>query len=327
MSINGPDHYVLHIGRNKTGTSSLQEFFAENEGLLRESGILYPEAGREGKAHHGLALAVKRANQDRAAFEVLAAKLRQEVADHREVLVSSEVFATLDELDALATLFPAGKTTIVVYVREYCAYLSSWYRQAIQLRNLCCDFRAFVDLRYIDASHIGLLERWANVYGRSNIKVLVYDRTLYPNGNILLSVPEYLPHVPLDSVSSLNYSRNPSISGNLVFLKLLLNSVLPETRDYTLAAEVNKISQHDKKRFQGEMHLDMEIVRRINFTYREDRQQLQSLFGLTLPRRNSGINGLRVPDAETWAEDVQIIKEFCTEKEFELLRYMKMLNL
>ena len=48
----------LHIGRHKTGTTSLQNFFSEKKELLSERGILYPETGRVtahgtlDRAHH-----------------------------------------------------------------------------------------------------------------------------------------------------------------------------------------------------------------------------------------------------------------------------------
>lgn len=44
----------LHIGLNKTGSSSLQAFCDEPRPALRTSGSEYPEVGVHDSAHHGL---------------------------------------------------------------------------------------------------------------------------------------------------------------------------------------------------------------------------------------------------------------------------------
>jgi hypothetical protein len=38
---------ILHIGLNKTGTSSLQNFFHKNEEFLSRNDIIYPKSGRK----------------------------------------------------------------------------------------------------------------------------------------------------------------------------------------------------------------------------------------------------------------------------------------
>jgi hypothetical protein len=48
----------LHIGMNKTGTSALQRFFAQNQVRLAENGVLYPVSGRAGDAHYCLSRAL-----------------------------------------------------------------------------------------------------------------------------------------------------------------------------------------------------------------------------------------------------------------------------
>ena len=45
---------TLHIGRHKSGTSTIQSVLAGNETLLQEHGYRYPRSGRRGIAHHRL---------------------------------------------------------------------------------------------------------------------------------------------------------------------------------------------------------------------------------------------------------------------------------
>lgn len=43
---------IIHAGMGKTGTTAIQGAFAQHKEELREVGILYPDAGRAGDAHH-----------------------------------------------------------------------------------------------------------------------------------------------------------------------------------------------------------------------------------------------------------------------------------
>jgi hypothetical protein len=45
----------LHIGYPKTGTTLLQNYFAQNRGVLRQKGILCPPIGTSWTGHHVLA--------------------------------------------------------------------------------------------------------------------------------------------------------------------------------------------------------------------------------------------------------------------------------
>lgn len=40
----------IHIGLHKTGTTTLQRFFAHNEGVFNDHGFFFPRACRENKA-------------------------------------------------------------------------------------------------------------------------------------------------------------------------------------------------------------------------------------------------------------------------------------
>jgi len=46
---------ILHIGTNKTGTSSLQSFLAKNPVFLDKNGLIYPKFGQIYYGHHEIA--------------------------------------------------------------------------------------------------------------------------------------------------------------------------------------------------------------------------------------------------------------------------------
>ena len=46
---------ILHVGLDKTGTTAIQQFLADNEDHFLSRKILYPKTGRlNGVNHHGL---------------------------------------------------------------------------------------------------------------------------------------------------------------------------------------------------------------------------------------------------------------------------------
>lgn len=104
---------VLHVGPHKTGTTALQQALAGNAGRLARLGVLYPQAGRLGDSHAGLAEACR--TGDAAALRALA----EEAAGWRAVVLSSENFSMLDgrALAALRAVFPRAEVRVAYVLR------------------------------------------------------------------------------------------------------------------------------------------------------------------------------------------------------------------
>lgn len=93
---------ILHVGRHKTGSSSLQRLFSQQEDVLRHHSLLYPRTGRVGDQHLALAAAALGGHPALPAsplpeLEALLDSLEQEEAQAgvRYGLLSSEVFCEL----------------------------------------------------------------------------------------------------------------------------------------------------------------------------------------------------------------------------------------
>ena len=69
----------LHIGLHKTGTTSLQSFFAENDEILKQFFIIYPRTGREEKKKHKLIACSLRSVED---LSRLLTALHEECSEH-----------------------------------------------------------------------------------------------------------------------------------------------------------------------------------------------------------------------------------------------------
>jgi hypothetical protein len=197
----------LHIGTEKTGTTSVQKFFRANRDLLAENGVLYPQApGRQN--HTGLAVAAQtpakkgplrkslgvKNEADARQFRVdLMEKLAAEFAarPYRLAVMSGEHCSSrlLDD-DEVAWLREkllrfADNIKIIVYVRRQDDYLLSTYSTSVKSgtqNRLAIPGERIVQNRY---DHWNMLERWRRVFGRENIICRKFERASLKSGDIV----------------------------------------------------------------------------------------------------------------------------------------------
>lgn len=165
---------LIHIGGHKTGSTALQHFFAANAARLAAAGIVYPEVGREGAAHHRLA---------RAATPALLAELAATVArPEATVLLSSELFELLDAAAVERIVAAARPRTVRVfgYVRDFRALLPSKYAQRTKTGGNTLDFDRFFTRRHGPGvlRAVASFGAWADVLGWAGVRV----RALAPEG-------------------------------------------------------------------------------------------------------------------------------------------------
>ena len=210
---------IVHIGRHKSGTSSLQHFLASQRTRLDRNGYLYPLSGRANRiAHHALAYACNPNLSDDNALPNIIRDLQSELRTHHSaILFSSEAFQNITDLHRLnnvAEALGARKTRVICYVREHLDYAISSYRQMVQNQPTFMTFDAYVG-RFTDLT--GFLDRW-RAFGDLTLKW--YDRTMLKDGDIVADFCELLAFEPGKLTSG---DRNPSIGGNLLVYKLALN--------------------------------------------------------------------------------------------------------
>lgn len=165
---------LVHLGGHKTGSTALQRFFAGAGTALAEHGVRYPDLGREGPAHHGLARGRE------GALDRLAAFARSDGA--ATILVSSELFELVDAamVASLRDAVAPRPVRVFGYVRDYRGLLPSKYAQRTKAGGNTGDFDAFFARRHAP----GVLRAeasfaaWASVLGWPAIRV----RSLVPAG-------------------------------------------------------------------------------------------------------------------------------------------------
>lgn len=184
----------LHIGMNKTGSSAIQTYLHHNRQVLKDTGLLWPETGRDRDGpgagyHYRLSTALgfgAGPNQAGDADErrALRVALEAEIAasEARTVVISSEYFVLRRNPEMLAEFFDGLDTSVVVYLRRHDAWWPSLFAQAIKTtanppwRRSFESYHAFHAKRQEQYFEFGpLLDDMAAIFGRDRIIACPYE--------------------------------------------------------------------------------------------------------------------------------------------------------
>lgn len=203
---------ILHIGAEKTGSTSIQKYLSLNDENLRQQNILGPSIlGKDQNRELVAAFSLRERLDDYAVRHQLTT--REDVDSRIEeiievtrgvfnsidpntdaVIISSEHFhSRLKDPVAMRSLKTFldeffKEIEILVYVRRQDQMAVSLYSTAIKAGHIPKDFFPKIPLQkgihdYYDFSE--LTERWATAFGRGSMRVRVFDRATFFNNDLL----------------------------------------------------------------------------------------------------------------------------------------------
>jgi hypothetical protein len=219
---------VVHIGLEKTGTTSIQRYLEIHALKLMKEGFLYPRAGRVGGGHHNLAFALgfSTLEADTHILDDLKVEIRRWP---HQVILSSENFSIMgrkgggkDSISALRILLEplAEQIMVLIYYRPRQEWLRSLYIERKRW-GLKQEFSAFC--RDIVPVYEALPDVWRDAFPAATLVVRRYDR----NHNVisdftdLLGLPRFeqdKPHLRLHETPMETYKdefgEHPEPDGN-----------------------------------------------------------------------------------------------------------------
>ncbi|MBG60302.1 MAG: hypothetical protein CMJ16_07580 [Peredibacter sp.] len=228
---------ILHVGRHKSGTTSLQASFWENRNLFLSKGILYPESSRRENAHHLFAEALhpKRVRENGLANvenEDVIRNLINEIESSscQTVLISSEAFQNCTPTD-VKHIFRNYDVSIIFYIREQVGYLESAYLQEVQATNYHESIERFEEERFF-VDYYKFYKSWEKEFNNGNVIVRAFEKSKLKNGDIVDDFFETVIFPLTDGEFQYKkpqydgFLRNASLKGIYIPFKLRLNTTI-----------------------------------------------------------------------------------------------------
>ena len=313
--------FLLHIGANKTGTSSVQRMLIDNTGPLARAGWVYPDFHLSHCAHHPLAYALA-GHPTRGLAPGWRDAFAQATADpFKAYVISSELFFRNVPPEAAATLFPPNETRILLYLREHLSYLASWYAQAVQERNLTASFDDYI--RLFPQPFDTFLKRWEAVYGTGAIILRPFRRDAFPGGDIRADILQQMGGI--DGITLPEADSNLTISGNLLFFKRMLNHVMSyeEAHAHPIPDEFGAYAELQDS-FRGRFETGPDTAALVARLFAPDRAALATR-GLDLGPVPDRVTGQPCPNLDMLHSDVALIAQVAQETGKAFLPYAKRL--
>lgn len=203
---------TLHIGVEKTGTTTLQRFLCENRQPLRMQGIAFtescgPENNRDLATYaiddsyfnedHLIELGIRDTDAKVRFKAGVEARFSAEIATLRDacdhVIVSSEHLQSrlksVAEIRTLAGLLEANHLyveRVVIYLRRPADIINSIYSTALRSGTTARRSLAPVNEHWNHiCDHRRTIERWGEVFGAHTVTPRIFDRATLAGGSII----------------------------------------------------------------------------------------------------------------------------------------------
>lgn len=242
----------LHIGTEKTGTTSIQEFLRRNAGFYFEKRVVIPDWLSTGRNYnhtllpavflksdrvnvltkiHGIVDPVVRLNKCAETVE----RLREsalEYCDHKFIISSEHFQSSLindSELENLASMLHSvfQETKIILYLRRPIYTAISHRSTAVKCGSTCLKLPGPADpyIRNL-CMHKETIERWGGVFGMHNLIVRIYDSQYFVRENLLADFCDAC-EIPYDDNLVLPGFLNSHLSDDGLLLLSYINRHIP----------------------------------------------------------------------------------------------------
>jgi len=287
----------LHIGYNKTGSSSIQAMLASNRQRLASANLHYPETGLLNNAHYVFSslilgypqLKIPNPSSLEKFFEELVDETCQ-LADDDEIVLSSEYMCCSNDSHIaivsswLGQAFPNSPVRIIVYLRPHDEWFTSCFNQTEKIYNhgigsqydpnvysyaISCLASGFPSSNYL-----GVIDLWAKYFGIENVVVRSFHRSALLGGCVC---DDFLS---LFDVSTFDISKprvNESLTDDLLLLAIVWNRVAGTNLPMHLCQRSNRITAEPRIEPNNGSDMLARMIKEIHLT-KNQRLSILNLF-------------------------------------------------
>ena len=198
----GAHTLFLHIGRGKSGSSTIQSLARDHAPFMASAGVHCPLTSNGLPNHARLAAALCDQKRDPQTLRDFRDAL--EKSPHPRVFISGEALfsITRDGMRHLKRLLDGREIRILAYVRDYPSWLPSVYAQRTKKATSGLNFDDYFASIRENVTILPRVERWASIFGWKAVRVRTLDPVALTGANLISDVLDALsiegapPYVP-----------------------------------------------------------------------------------------------------------------------------------
>lgn len=268
---------ILHIGTEKTGTTTLQQTFFNNKSFLLGEGIYYRHSKSAVHSRDLASACIGDGYRDR--FLTRAGVMTS--AEHREyrdqvgealdiefqqmpehvhtIIISSEHFHSrlrnaemVERLKKLMMPY-ASDFRVVCYLRRQVDMVMSAYSTALKAgapRSFETHYKRILHPRIHYCNYYNFLCKWSAIFGKNSLYVRIFDKNKLRNSSTVddfLDIVDISPRVLSNGVADINESVSP-IGQRLLFE---MNKTFADVKGEQLLKRIRKIRRKLASAFPG----------------------------------------------------------------------------
>jgi len=228
----------LHIGTQKTGTTSIQTFLSGNQSLLAEHGFVYPDPaevriGLDDHNHGHLALCLTGYWRD-PGYQLSRKEAWRELRNlyfesNGHLLISTELLSTpqiVPHLRFIRKMLRGIQVKVIIYLRRQDIFVQSVYQERLK----GSETREFQDAyeqgdyRQVLDFH-SILDHWQRYLGIDNIVVRPYERAQLVQGDVLEDFLHIIGAGGIENLGRPTQHANISMNRNVLEISRALNAM------------------------------------------------------------------------------------------------------
>ncbi len=252
----------LHIGLNKAGSTSIQNFLLMNREILREEyNQSYVNSGFSSNAHHKLAWSLGLGNPHHGVelegkdiyWNALEEEISQNESNNINSIISTEYFylSKIENIAFIADKIMNFNTKIICYFRPQDKWIESLYSESIKGKVKSDNVWQYYEHqnRYgnCNFNYDDFLKPWVTFFGKQNIIVKLCDSRYLIKKDLLY---DFCQTLSISENSALKFhfkKHNESLTPKALVVLKMLNYVSMEHEQYAQLIALVKKNFNKKK--------------------------------------------------------------------------------
>jgi len=228
----------LHVGLQKTGTTSIQTFLTQNQQVLAKHGFVYPDPGKvriglDGISHGHLSMSLTGYWRD-VGYQLSREEAWGELRDlyfetDGHLLISHESLSTpqiIPHLPFIKEMLGDLNVKVVIYLRRQDVFVQSVYKERLKSDETRKFQQAFELGDYPDLlDFYSILDHWRQCVGENNLIVRVYEKGQLHRNDVLQDFLKIIGAGKIRGLKKLPENENRTMNWNVLEISRVFNSM------------------------------------------------------------------------------------------------------